>query len=140
MYTPSDPKRYYVVVESDEASIGKYSDIKMAREIFYLNLNRVKNIAVKGRNKIGVEFQELKFANDFLEDERLTNKGLITKIPYNYEATYSVLITFDGTSLPSEVKLYRLTYEVTPYIPPKTQCFGCFLYSHTKGNCNGKCR
>lgn len=56
--------------------------------------------------------------------------------------TSTVLFTFSGKILPRFVDIYGLPMPVEPYILPVIQCQQCFLYGHTKKNCNSqeKCR
>lgn len=53
-----------------------------------------------------------------------------------FKPTTTVLFTFSGKILPRFVNIFRLPMPVEPYILPVIQCQGCFLYGHTKKNCN----
>ncbi|KAJ8973459.1 hypothetical protein NQ317_013453 [Molorchus minor] len=74
-----------------------------------------------------------------LEIRRLNRKsqenGEVTYIP-----TGTILITFAGTTLPREVSIYYLSFKVTPYVAPVTQCFSCLLFGHTSTQCRGKAK
>lgn len=56
--------------------------------------------------------------------------------------TSTVQFTFSGKVLPRFVKIFNLPMPVESYVLPVIQCQHCFLYGHTKKNCNGseKCR
>lgn len=194
LYKNTDPKPYIVNIESNNVNIGKYSAMKIAKEICDMRINSIVKTQVKGRNKISVEMIDAAAANEFVLDKRLLDKGLVTTIPYNntsckgvvkkvdldfeeetlqdyiyspiniinitrlnrralnkdykednpnspkfvYLKTSSILITFDGTYLPKEIKVFNIHRDVVPYIPPVTQCYACLLYGHTKKLCKGK--
>ncbi|KAL7299051.1 hypothetical protein TKK_0008144 [Trichogramma kaykai] len=53
--------------------------------------------------------------------------------------TNSILLTFDGQSLPTHIKLFSVIHEVEQYISPTKMCFACFRYGHLKNLCKGKC-
>lgn len=55
-----------------------------------------------------------------------------------YAPTPTVLFTFSGKILPKFVNICMLPMPVVPYILPVIQCKRCFLYGHTKKNCNSK--
>ena len=50
----------------------------------------------------------------------------------------TVLITFAGQDLPSEIVIYKVKSKVEPYVPRPMQCFKCFRYGHTSKTCRGK--
>lgn len=60
----------------------------------------------------------------------------------DFVPTSTVLFTFSGQVLPRFINIYGLPMPVEPYILPVIQCQNCFLYGHTKKNCNGqiKCK
>ena len=93
-------------------NIGKSNNIKIARDIFNLNLADVLKITNKGLNRISVQF-----------------------ISYNIP-TGTVLFTFQGVAIPKT--FYYLEYPITIYVAPVTQCFRCLRYGHTRNNCQGK--
>lgn len=55
-----------------------------------------------------------------------------------YEPTGTILFTFEGTLLPRFVNIFGLSFPVSTYIPPVTQCYTCLLYGHTRLQCKGK--
>ena len=55
--------------------------------------------------------------------------------------TKSVIITFDGTSLPPQIRLCFQIFTVKQYIPPPLRCFKCQRYGHSASYCryNERC-
>lgn len=54
-----------------------------------------------------------------------------------YKPTGTLLITFEGTIPPTNLSISYLSFNVTPHIPPVTQCFKCLVYGHNKNQCRG---
>ncbi|XP_029178519.1 uncharacterized protein LOC114946237 [Nylanderia fulva] len=50
----------------------------------------------------------------------------------------SVIITFSGQNLPSEVRLYKIKIEVDPYMTLPIVCYNCFKLGHTSLNCRNE--
>lgn len=103
MYNKKD-SIYLLTVEADNKNIGKFSQIKIAKEIFELKLKDIKKIKVLGKSKIGVEFSSYETANSFLENEILKNKGLKVTIPYNYTSCKGVVRAIDPDLDPEILK------------------------------------
>ena len=58
--------------------------------------------------------------------------------------TNSVILTFDRTELPREVKIGYEAVKVRPYVPAPMRCFRCLRFGHTRDSCRnrpacGKC-
>ena len=58
--------------------------------------------------------------------------------------THSVILTFDSTDIPTEVKVGYVTVKVRPYVPAPMRCFRCLRFGHTRDSCRnrptcGKC-
>ena len=58
--------------------------------------------------------------------------------------THSVILTFNSTDLPREVKVGYLSVKVRPYVPAPMRCFRCLRFGHTRDSCRnrptcGKC-
>lgn len=68
-------------------------------------------------------------------NRRVTNDGKSEWI-----ATSSVVITFDGQSLPDRVFCCFNSLPVEIYNFPTVQCFGCCKYGHTRTQCRSKPR
>ena len=78
---------FIVYIESTEQSgnnLGRFNDLKIAKDIFNLNLKDVKKINNKGMNRIGVEFTNFMAANNFVSNKTLINKGYNIFNPANY--------------------------------------------------------
>lgn len=54
------------------------------------------------------------------------------------EDTQSVILTFNGTTLPSKIKLGWIQLDVRPYIPNPLRCFLCQHYNHPATRCPKK--
>jgi len=52
--------------------------------------------------------------------------------------TASLLLTFGGTELPSQVTIGFLSLRVRPYVPSPLRCFKCLRYGHTQATCGRK--
>lgn len=74
-----------------------------------------------------------------LKARRLNRKnveeGKVTWVP-----TQTVVVTFQGQSLPSKVFLYYTSLSVEVYQYPTIQCHTCCRYGHTKAQCRSKPR
>lgn len=58
-----------------------------------------------------------------------------SKIP-----TRTIVITFDGTQLPSHVELCKVLYSVKPYVYRVRQCKRCWRFGHHSDNCKSTMR
>ena len=47
----------------------------------------------------------------------------------------TVLITFDGQTLPQDIKLYFLLLRVDPYVSQPKICYSCYRHGHVKNIC-----
>lgn len=74
-----------------------------------------------------------------LKARRLSRKsveeGKVTWVP-----TQTVVVTFQGQSLPSKVFLFYTSLRVELYQYPTIQCHTCCRYGHTKAQCRSKPR
>ncbi|XP_023317402.1 uncharacterized protein LOC111694249 [Trichogramma pretiosum] len=70
---------------------------------------------------------------------RLKRRSNINPSASELVDTNSILITFDGQTLPTHVKLFSVIHEVELYISPTKMCYACFRYGHLKSLCKGKC-
>uniref|UniRef100_A0A2A4JQD0 CCHC-type domain-containing protein n=1 Tax=Heliothis virescens TaxID=7102 RepID=A0A2A4JQD0_HELVI len=68
-------------------------------------------------------------------NRKITSEGKPEWIP-----TSSVVVTFDGQSLPERVFCFYNSLPVETYNYPTIQCFGCCKYGHTRTNCRSKPR
>ena len=52
----------------------------------------------------------------------------------------TVMLTFDGQTLPQDIKLYFLLLRVDPYISQPKICYSCYRHGHVKNICkNPRC-
>jgi hypothetical protein len=84
---------------------------------------------------------------DIPEDEiveGLSEEGVTEarKIYYNKEgrkiSSPTVILTFDSSVLPKEIKAGYLNIKVDAYIPNPLRCFQCFRFGHHKDKCRRK--
>ena len=52
--------------------------------------------------------------------------------------TDNVILTFDTTDLPNEVRVGYVKVRVRPYVPAPMRCYRCQRFGHTKDNCRGR--
>ncbi|XP_074035261.1 uncharacterized protein [Leptinotarsa decemlineata] len=77
---------FIVIVEATENSgnyIGRFNHLKIAKEVFDLQLKDIVKIKPKGINKIGVQFKNKEAANNFVNNEYIKEKGYKIYIPFN---------------------------------------------------------
>lgn len=79
--------------EKPEKIIGKYSNLKIAKEICGLNLENVLKISQK--NWIRIQFSKYKKANNLVENEILKNKGYNVYIPYGQVSFKGIVRNID---------------------------------------------
>lgn len=86
LYDEGDKGPFIVYIESknSNSNIGRFSHMKIAKDIFDLHLSDIKNIKNKGLNRIAVEFVSFKAANQFIKSKKLSDKGYEVFIPYNF--------------------------------------------------------
>lgn len=182
-YSTNDLGPYYVYIESHNTNV--FSHLKIAREVFNLQLKDLKKIHNKGLNRVCVEFLSGQPANNFVTNKVLLDKGFNIYIPLNfttckgvirqidldideeemiknsnscaevirvkrlnrrifnngtveYVPTGTCLFTFRGTIIPKFIEIFNLSFTVSVYIPPVTQCFACLLFGHTKKTAKDK--
>lgn len=58
----------------------------------------------------------------------------------SWKPSQSVVITFEGQSLPSHIYLFFNSLPVEMYTYPTTQCFNCCRFGHTKAACRSQPR
>ena len=64
-------------------------------------------------------------------------KRLMRRNNFNgkWESSEAMRICFEGTSLPSQIKIFDTTVRVSPFIFPVTQCSRCWRFGHTAKIC-----
>ncbi|KAF0297978.1 Gem-associated protein 2 [Amphibalanus amphitrite] len=53
-------------------------------------------------------------------------------------STNNIILTFDSTDLPSEIRVGYVKVRVRPFVPAPMRCFRCQRFGHTKDNCRGR--
>lgn len=94
IYTAKDKTPFTVYIESTEKSgnnIGGFNHLKIAKDIFDLKLSNILKINIKGRNRLGVDFDSFKAANNFLQNKHLKNLGYDIFIPKNYTSCKGIV-------------------------------------------------
>lgn len=105
-YSKNDNGPFVVYLESTVNvgyNIGKFNNIKIAREIFNLNLTDIKRINNKGLNRISVEFINFQSANNFLKNKTLIEKGYKIFIPYNFVTCKGIVRQIDADLTEEEI-------------------------------------
>lgn len=102
LYTESDKGPFFVYLESTEKvgyAIGKANNIKIARDLFNLNLTDIKKISNKGQNRIAIQFITHSAANAFIKNKYLIDKGYNIYIPFNFVTAKGIArnVDFDLT-------------------------------------------
>ncbi|KAF0310009.1 Nucleic-acid-binding protein from mobile element jockey [Amphibalanus amphitrite] len=52
--------------------------------------------------------------------------------------TNNIILTFDTTDMPNEVRVGYIKVRVRPYVPAPMRCYRCQRFGHTKDNCRGR--
>ena len=74
-----------------------------------------------------------------LKVRRLNFKTMVDGKPI-WKPSQTVVLTFDGQSLPSKIFVFYNALPVEQYIYPTIQCFKCCRFGHTKLQCRSKPR
>lgn len=111
LYTKNDTNTTFLVMieasEELEKNVGKFSHLKIAKEIFELNLKDVIKIKIKGRNRLGIEFANYTAANEFIGNKILRDKGYNLFIPYNQISCKGIIRNIDTQFTAEEI--YNMT-------------------------------
>lgn len=132
---------------SNGESANKLVESKLLSEknydVFIPQFNKRRQGVVKGVD-IDISEEELvhiikpKFGKELeiLEIRRLKRKLII-----NNEVTYvpnqTIVISFKGQTLPKQVVIEKIIFEVEPYIQRVVQCLKCLRYGHISNQCKG---
>lgn len=87
LYHSLDKGPFIVYLESTDKvgfNIGKSNNIKIARDLFKLNLRDIVKISNKGLNRISVQFTNYLAANSFVNNKTLLDRGYKIFIPFNF--------------------------------------------------------
>ena len=74
---------------------------------------------------------------DFLSDKGVIEVRKLHKGPEKI-VTALLVLTFDGSTLPTDIKIGYCLYNVRPYYPKPFQCFNCYKFGHGKDKCTSK--
>lgn len=110
MYQDNDYGPYQVYIQANEElekNIGNFNHLSIAREIFELNLQDIKKIEKKGKNRLSVEFNNFKAANKFLEHKTVLDKGYNMFIPSHLVSCRGIVKYVDKNFTIEE--LYKFT-------------------------------
>lgn len=96
-YDAKDFGPFFVYIESQSSkdNIGRFSHLKIARDIFNLQLKNVKTIKNKGLNRVCIEFISAQAANSFIENKNLKDKGYNIFIPLNFTTSKGLVREID---------------------------------------------
>ncbi|KAF0300444.1 hypothetical protein FJT64_027057 [Amphibalanus amphitrite] len=70
------------------------------------------------------------------EDDTQAARRIMTK--RGTVSTNNIILTFDSTDLPSEIRVGYVKVRVRPFVPAPMRCFRCQRFGHTKDNCRGR--
>lgn len=108
-YSEKDNGPFVVYIETSKKSnntIGKFSHLKLAREIFDLNLSDVKSVKNKGLHRVAVEFVSFRAANQFLQNKKLKDKGYEVFVPFNFVTCKAIVREVDMDLSEDDLKNY----------------------------------
>lgn len=109
----------------------------------FLPEHRVKRKAVVRGMDTDINVSEI-FANCKAEAEvvdviRITKKNRESKTEHDKRiATRSIIITFSGQVLPTEMYIFGVKTHLEPYVSMPMQCYNCFKFGHTATRCTLK--
>ena len=72
---------------------------------------------------------------------RRLNRKVLSKDAVNKAElipTRTILLTYNSQSLPSDVFIFLVRYNLEVYVPPTKMCFKCFRYGHLQTLCRSK--
>lgn len=97
MYNEKDKGPFVVYIEVPETIKinSRFNNLKLAREIFDLNLVDVKQIKNKGTHRVAVEFLKYQTANLFVNNKKLLEKGYKIFIPFNFVTCKGIIRRVD---------------------------------------------
>lgn len=96
-----------------EIKKSNYNYMKIANEIFHMNLNNILKVKQKGKNKIGIDFSHYQAANNLLKNEKLLNKGYKIYIPINQITCKGIIRRVDPDLSIDEIKnMIRSPFDV----------------------------
>lgn len=80
-------------------------------------------------------YKAISSSKDIVSVRRFMRRAKQDEGPNEYIPTPSVSITFACPTLPDTVDINSWLFEVSPYIPPVTQCLRCLRYDHIGKYC-----
>lgn len=95
---------------------------------------------------VDIEISEQELANiikpkygnnlEILQVRRLKRK-VVKNNETSYVPTQTILVSFKGQSLPKQVIIEKIVFEVEPFIQRVVQCLKCLRYGHISSQCRG---
>ena len=116
--------------------------VEVEKESHYKNLIKTSmlvNVPVKlspHRTLNTIKFTPVEDIVDNLKEQGVSEaqKIIITK-DGNKITTATIILTFHGSTVPSEINVGFMKVKVSPFIPNPLRCFGCQQFGHHKNNC-----
>ncbi|XP_043470413.1 uncharacterized protein LOC122503786 [Leptopilina heterotoma] len=71
---------------------------------------------------------------------RFNRRKIDEKNTVTFEPSTTVLLTFQGTTIPERVSIYKGSSPVRPYIPDPRMCMNCLRFGHIAKHCRSKTR
>ncbi|XP_043471731.1 uncharacterized protein LOC122504614 [Leptopilina heterotoma] len=80
--------------------------------------------------------KDCKIINVMRFNRKVVNEAKVV----SHEPSTTVLLTFQGTTLPERVAIFKGSSPVRPYVPDPRMCLKCFRFGHIAKNCRSKAR
>lgn len=105
-YNSKDSGPYEIYIQHKEKNVGNYNLLSIAKEIFQLKLKDILAINKKGKNRIGVIFNNYVAANSFISDKVLEDKGYESFIPSHLLTCKGIIRSIDKNMSEEEIKKF----------------------------------
>lgn len=104
LYNSTDKGPFEIYIQSKTKNIGNYHMLGIAKEIFNLKLKEINKINKKGKNRIGVIFNDYKSANEFILKKKMEEKGYESYIPAHFTTCKGIVKQIDKQLTEEELK------------------------------------
>ncbi|KAI4470819.1 cell division protein kinase [Holotrichia oblita] len=101
---------YQVYIESLDKNIGQLRDMALGNLLIKNKVERIKRVDKKGRNRVSIEFSNLKAANSFLSSDFLERNNYEGYIPRHLVSCKGVIRNID-TNITEEFLLKNIKVE-----------------------------